>query len=80
MASERISWTSALVPAYMITCRTDMGMPGAFITNVFNVQSFNMYFPHPKSLFHLPREGENGVEGKGWCKSSALGGASREEK
>lgn len=31
---------------------------------------------HPESLF---REGENGVEGKGWCKSSTLAGLSREK-
>lgn len=31
---------------------------------------------HPESLF---REGENGVEGKGWCKSSTLAGLSKEK-
>ena len=34
---------------------------------------------HPESLFHSARAGENGVEGRGGCKSSAVVGTSREK-
>lgn len=37
LASESIIWTPALLPNYLITCKTDVDMRDILITNVSNL-------------------------------------------